>query len=183
MSKSIPRWFGSLEHETHERCPHCFSTMIQPISFKPIPSVLVFEIWAGRWNCSPRHQRINIPWRLPVYISYYWNWWYSIVMVLPPGAAMKMREILTCSLPDICWNVEGKFWSWQCMQEINWVGGWVVAVFCIYIRLFEWHVQILLFWSGKYYKNTNVSVGMSATVQNWHPCGNTNLFMPLLHKS
>ena len=44
MPKSICKWLGSLEHETHEKCPHCFSAMTQPISFKSIPSVLVFEI-------------------------------------------------------------------------------------------------------------------------------------------
>ena len=44
MPKSIHKWLGSLEHETHEKCPHCFSAMMQPISFKSIPSVLVFEI-------------------------------------------------------------------------------------------------------------------------------------------
>jgi hypothetical protein len=37
-------WLRSLKHETHERCPQCFSVMIQPISFKSAPSVLVFEI-------------------------------------------------------------------------------------------------------------------------------------------
>jgi hypothetical protein len=42
--KSICKWLGSLEHETHEKCPLCLSAMIQPISFKFIPSVLVFEI-------------------------------------------------------------------------------------------------------------------------------------------
>ena len=42
--KSTCHWLGSLEHETHERCPQCFSAMMQPISFKTIPSVLVFEI-------------------------------------------------------------------------------------------------------------------------------------------
>ena len=44
MPKSICKWLGSLEHETHEKCPHFFSAMIQPISFISIPSVLVFEI-------------------------------------------------------------------------------------------------------------------------------------------
>ena len=42
--KSTCHWLGSLEHETHERYPQCFSAMMQPISFKTIPSVLVFEI-------------------------------------------------------------------------------------------------------------------------------------------
>jgi hypothetical protein len=42
--KSTCHWLGSFEHETHERCPQCFSAMMQPISFKTIPSVLVFEI-------------------------------------------------------------------------------------------------------------------------------------------
>jgi hypothetical protein len=42
--KSTCHWLGSLEHETHERCPQCFSAMMQPISFKTAPSVLVFEI-------------------------------------------------------------------------------------------------------------------------------------------
>jgi mRNA degradation ribonuclease J1/J2 len=34
----------SLEHETHKKCPQCFSVMMQPISFKSSPNVLVFEI-------------------------------------------------------------------------------------------------------------------------------------------
>src|ERR1700734_1386815 len=42
--KSTCKWLGSLEHETHEKCPHCFSAMMQPINFKSAPSVLVFEI-------------------------------------------------------------------------------------------------------------------------------------------
>jgi hypothetical protein len=44
MAKSTCKWLGSLEHETHEKCPHCLSAMMQPISFKSTPSVLVFEI-------------------------------------------------------------------------------------------------------------------------------------------
>jgi hypothetical protein len=35
--KSTSHWLGSLEHETHERCPQCFSAMMQPISFKDNP--------------------------------------------------------------------------------------------------------------------------------------------------
>ena len=42
--KSTSHWLGYLEHETHERCPQCFSAMMQPIGFKSAPSVLVFEI-------------------------------------------------------------------------------------------------------------------------------------------
>jgi len=42
--KSTCNWLGSLQHETHERCPQFFSAMIQPISFKTSPSMLVFEI-------------------------------------------------------------------------------------------------------------------------------------------
>jgi hypothetical protein len=44
MPKSTYKWLESLEHETHENCPHCFSAMMQLISFKSIPSMLVFEI-------------------------------------------------------------------------------------------------------------------------------------------
>src|SRR6202790_3123844 len=42
--KSTCKWLGSLEHETHEKCSHCSSAMMQPVSFKSAPSVLVFEI-------------------------------------------------------------------------------------------------------------------------------------------
>jgi len=42
--KSTCEWLQYLEHETHEKCPICSSAMMQPISFKSIPSVLVFEI-------------------------------------------------------------------------------------------------------------------------------------------
>jgi len=44
IPKSTCTWLGSLEHETHEKCPHCFAAMVQPINFKSTPSVLVFEI-------------------------------------------------------------------------------------------------------------------------------------------
>ena len=39
--KSTSHWLMSLEHE---RCPECFSAMMQPISFMSAPSVLIFEI-------------------------------------------------------------------------------------------------------------------------------------------
>ena len=42
--KSTSHWLRSLERETHERCPEYFSAMIQPISFKSAPNVLIFEI-------------------------------------------------------------------------------------------------------------------------------------------
>jgi hypothetical protein len=42
--KSTSHWLRSLEHETHERCPECFSAMMQPISFKSAPNILIFEI-------------------------------------------------------------------------------------------------------------------------------------------
>ena len=42
--KSTSHWLRSLEHETHERCPECFFAMMQPISLKSAPNVLIFEI-------------------------------------------------------------------------------------------------------------------------------------------
>src|SRR6202453_5546161 len=42
--QSTSHWLRSLKHETHEKCPQCFSAMMQPISFKSPPNVLVFEI-------------------------------------------------------------------------------------------------------------------------------------------
>ena len=42
--KSTSHWLRSLEHETHEICPQCFSAMMEPISFKSAPNLLVFEI-------------------------------------------------------------------------------------------------------------------------------------------
>ena len=42
--KSTSHWLRSLEHETHKRCPECFSAMMQPISFKSAPNVLIFDI-------------------------------------------------------------------------------------------------------------------------------------------
>ena len=42
--KSTSQWLRSLEHETHARCPECLSAMMQPISFKSAPNVLIFEI-------------------------------------------------------------------------------------------------------------------------------------------
>ena len=38
--KSTSHWLRSLEHETHERCPECFSMMMQPISFKSASKVV-----------------------------------------------------------------------------------------------------------------------------------------------
>src|SRR5882762_1237790 len=62
MPKSIHKWLGSLEHETHEKCPHCFSAMMQPISFKSIPSVLVFEI--NSRNIKVSYESLNVNLRL-----------------------------------------------------------------------------------------------------------------------
>jgi len=42
--KSTSHWLRSLEHETHKKCPRCFSVTMQPISFKSFPNMLVFEI-------------------------------------------------------------------------------------------------------------------------------------------
>ena len=42
--KSTCSWLGSLEHETMKDVPNVFSAMMQPISFKTAPSVLVFGI-------------------------------------------------------------------------------------------------------------------------------------------
>jgi hypothetical protein len=42
--QSTSHWLRLLEHETHDRCPQWFSAMMQPISFKSAPNVLVFEI-------------------------------------------------------------------------------------------------------------------------------------------
>jgi hypothetical protein len=50
--KSTCNWLGSLEHGTHEICPQCFSAMMQPVSFKTVPSVLVFEINTRNINVS-----------------------------------------------------------------------------------------------------------------------------------
>jgi hypothetical protein len=44
IPKSTSHWLRSLQHETHEICPQCFSAMMQPISFKSAPNVLIFEI-------------------------------------------------------------------------------------------------------------------------------------------
>ena len=44
ISKSTSNWLTSLEHETHENCPHCFAALRQPIAFKAVPNLLVFEI-------------------------------------------------------------------------------------------------------------------------------------------
>jgi len=37
-------WLRSLEHETHERCPHCFSAMMAAYQFQVCSNVLIFEI-------------------------------------------------------------------------------------------------------------------------------------------
>jgi len=42
--KSTSHWLRFLELETHERCPKCFSVVMQPISFKSGSNVLIFEI-------------------------------------------------------------------------------------------------------------------------------------------
>ena len=43
-SKSTGNWVRALKHKTHERCPECFYVMMQPISFKSAPNILIFEI-------------------------------------------------------------------------------------------------------------------------------------------
>jgi len=60
IQKSTSHWLKSLEHETHERCPECFSAMMQPISFKSAPNVLIFEINSRNIKGSGC-QRVNIP--------------------------------------------------------------------------------------------------------------------------
>jgi hypothetical protein len=43
-SKSTSNWLTSLENETHEKCPKCFAALRQPIAFKAVPNLLIFEI-------------------------------------------------------------------------------------------------------------------------------------------
>jgi len=56
--------------------------------------------WAGRWNCSFECQRVNIPWRFPFYISYYWKLngivWYHVVW--PLGAVKNEGDLEKLSL-------------------------------------------------------------------------------------
>jgi hypothetical protein len=44
IPKSTSNWLTSLEHETHENCPRCSAALRQPIAFKAVPNLLVFEI-------------------------------------------------------------------------------------------------------------------------------------------
>jgi hypothetical protein len=44
IPKSTSHWLASLEHETHEECPHCSAGLRQPIASKSAPSLLVFRI-------------------------------------------------------------------------------------------------------------------------------------------
>ena len=44
VPKSTRCWVRALKHEPHERCPECFSAMMQPISFMSAQNVLIFEI-------------------------------------------------------------------------------------------------------------------------------------------
>ena len=55
--KSTSHWLRSLQHETHNRCPQCFSGMMQPISFKSVPNVLLFEI-------NSKNIKVNKLWNL-----------------------------------------------------------------------------------------------------------------------
>ena len=83
MPKTTCKCLGSLEHETHEKCPHCVSAMMQPISFKSTPSVLVFEINSRNIKVSKTLKFVQegetvildirglIYQRFPFYISYY----------------------------------------------------------------------------------------------------------------
>src|ERR1700733_11403718 len=83
--KSACKWLGSLKHETHEKCPHCFSAMMQPINFKSAPSVLVFEINSRNIKVSKtlkfeqEGETVVLDVRGLIYhgdfhyISYYWN--------------------------------------------------------------------------------------------------------------
>ena len=43
IPKSTSHWLRSSKHETLEICPQCFSAMMQPISFKSAPDVLILK--------------------------------------------------------------------------------------------------------------------------------------------
>ena len=113
--KSTCHWLTSLEHETHERWPQCFSAMIQPIRFKSIPSVLVFEInsintkVSKTLKCEQKGETVVLDVRGLIYYGYFHfkscimelMVLYGTMMVWPLGVAVKMRKILTSSLPEI----------------------------------------------------------------------------------
>ena len=75
---------------------------------------------------------------------------YGTMMVWPLRVAVKMREILTSSLSEICWSAKGKtYLSSVCksligMGKCKWVCGW------------------------------HYFVVFPATPQSWHVCGNIN---------
>ena len=116
MPKSIFKWLGSLKHETQNKCPYCFSAMMQPISLKFIPSVLVFEINSRNITVSKhlkfeqKGETVGLNIRGLIYhgdfhlhpILLGLMVMYGTMMVLPLGTDVKMREILTSSHPRTC---------------------------------------------------------------------------------
>src|SRR6202050_2323218 len=117
--KSTSHWLRSLEHETHERCPQCFSAMMQPICFKSAPNVLLFESVIIRTDGIV---------------------WYHDGMTTGSSCEnegdfdkLSSRNLLKCKgkkLILVGFNQRGE------ME----MGGWV-ALFCIYFQvLFNWHV-------------------------------------------
>jgi len=107
---------GSLEHETHEKCPHCFSVMIQPICFKSIPTVLVFEINSRNIKVSKtlkfeqEGETVVLDIRGLIYHGDFhftshiigtddMVWYHDGITT---RSSYEMREILTSSLPKIC---------------------------------------------------------------------------------
>ena len=119
--KSTSHWLRCLKHKTHEICPQCFSEMMQPISFKSAPNVLIFEstqeisnlvkLWnlsrkVKLWSCV---SKVYYTMRFPLLLE--WVVSYGTMMVWPLGVAAKIGGALTSSLPGICWSAKGRNWS------------------------------------------------------------------------
>jgi predicted Zn-ribbon and HTH transcriptional regulator len=86
--KSTSHRLRSLEHKTHERCPECFSAMIQPISFKSATNVLIFEINSRNIKLSKtlkfeqERETVVLNVKGLIYLGdfhYYWNGWRCMV--------------------------------------------------------------------------------------------------------
>jgi hypothetical protein len=159
--KSSSHWLRSLEHETHERCPECFSAMMQPISFKSVLNVLIFEINSRNIKLSKtlKFEQEGETVVLDVRgLIYYGDFhftshiigtdgivWYHDGMTTGSSCEsegnfdkLSSRNLLMCKgkktdPSGVCKSlIRGRKWKW--------VGGWM-ALFCISFQvLFNWHV-------------------------------------------
>src|SRR6202789_1493664 len=106
--KSTSHWLRSFEYETHEICPQCLSAIMQPISYKFSPNVLIFEINSRNIKLSTTlkfEQEDEIVVLNVRGVIYHRDFHFTSCIIGTDGMiteiAVKMREVLTSSLSKI----------------------------------------------------------------------------------